>query len=210
APIAALAADQVVSVHGDGSQSTAPFNAGAGDLLVAFVSSDGPPDARQSASVSGAGLAWTNVRRSNGQRGTAEIWTAVSGSPLSAGVVTADQAIPAASGGAPFHLLLSVLTFSHSRGSGASAAASSATGAASATLTTTASGSAVFGVGNDANLTVPRVVPGNEVVLNQAVGTGGDSHWLQGLASPTAGAGLAVSIGETAPIDVPWNFAAVE
>ena len=47
----------------------------AGDAVLAFVSFDGPSGAGgQSATVTGAGLSWTLVKRSNTQPGTSEIW----------------------------------------------------------------------------------------------------------------------------------------
>jgi len=68
-PIAALGASQTVFADGNGPQTTAPLAVGAGHLIVAFVSSDGPVDSPQSLNVSGGGLLWTNVQRANGQRG---------------------------------------------------------------------------------------------------------------------------------------------
>lgn len=51
----------------------------AGDVLVAFLASDGPnaPGGQAFSSVAGGGLAWTLRHRTNGQPGTAEIWQAV-------------------------------------------------------------------------------------------------------------------------------------
>ena len=63
--------DQSVSVTGHGAVTTKAFStAAAGETLVAFAGSDGPAGAgRQSMTVSGGGLTWTLVKRSNGQSG---------------------------------------------------------------------------------------------------------------------------------------------
>src|SRR5258708_2961469 len=56
--------------------STSPFSTGSGnELLLAFVSTDYLSGANTTVSgVSGGGLNWVLVRRTNVQRGTAEIW----------------------------------------------------------------------------------------------------------------------------------------
>ncbi len=73
-----VAIDQSVTRTGAGAITTAAFStAAAGETLLAFVGSDGPAGAgNQQATVSGAGLTWRLVRRSNGRPGDAEIWAA--------------------------------------------------------------------------------------------------------------------------------------
>src|SRR6185503_15929441 len=90
-----FAVDRIVVSEGIGTRVTAPFTTAAPDaVLVAFVSSDGPnTTVRQSATVSGAGLSWTLVRRANAQFGTAEIWTATASSQLVNATVTATQTV---------------------------------------------------------------------------------------------------------------------
>src|SRR6185369_17744043 len=74
-PPGAPVLETTVSVDATGTATTAPFGtAKAGDLLLAFVSAEGPVG--QSASITGAGLAWTLVTRANTRAGTAEIWQA--------------------------------------------------------------------------------------------------------------------------------------
>src|SRR5262249_40229175 len=69
--------DVTVSMDGSGTLQTPAFSTSkSGDLLVAFVAYDGPSTSAQTASVSGAGLNWTLLKRSNSQSGTAEIWAA--------------------------------------------------------------------------------------------------------------------------------------
>jgi hypothetical protein len=210
-PLATLAAAQTVAADGAGSQTTPPFAAGLGHLLVAFVSSDGPVDSPQSITVSGAGLTWTNVQRSNQQQGAAEVWTATSPSDLADATVTASQTQTPADPDAPaFYLSLTVLTFPDARGIGAFSSASGSSGGASVSVTPISSGSLIYAVGNDAGLPGPRIVPDDQVVVREVVGPLGDSHWLQGRAAGVvATAGVAVELSE-APAASPWNFAAVE
>src|SRR6185436_7806787 len=210
-PIATLGAAQTLSADGNGPQTTAPFAVGAGHLLVAFVSSDGPLDSPQSLNVSGGGLTWTNVQRANGQRGSSEVWTAIAPADLSGVTVTADQTQAAGEGAPAFYCSITVMTFPDGRGIGATSNAGGADGAAAVTLSPNSSGSLVLAIGNDANLPAPRLVPDNQVVVHQAVSPGGDSHWLQGLAAgPVAAAGLPIVLNEEPTAAGPWNFAAVE
>ncbi len=60
---------------------------------MAFVGSDGPSGAgRQTVTVSGGGLTWTLVKRSNAQSGDAEIWTAQAANTLTNVTVTSTPA----------------------------------------------------------------------------------------------------------------------
>ena len=64
--------------------SPAFSTAGASDLLVAFIATDYLGGANTTVtSVSGAGLTWTRVARTNTQSGTAEIWCAKAAAALS-------------------------------------------------------------------------------------------------------------------------------
>ena len=65
-----------MSVDGSGAQTTPAFTtAKSGDLLLAFVSSDGQRTG-QTSTVTGAGLTWTLVKRANTRPGVSEIWKA--------------------------------------------------------------------------------------------------------------------------------------
>ncbi len=70
-----LSIDATKSVDGRSAVTTAALGASqTGDLLLAFVSSDGLSG--QTATVSGGGLTWSLVRRANTRLGTSEIWKA--------------------------------------------------------------------------------------------------------------------------------------
>ena len=75
------------------SISSAPLTTTqSGELILAFVMSDGSATSRQSfTSVTGGGLTWQLRQRSNAKRGTAEIWQAVASAPVSNLVVTASR-----------------------------------------------------------------------------------------------------------------------
>src|SRR3954471_4740736 len=88
-PRAAGAASIDTQASGDRSTltntiSTSPFSTHAtNELLLAFISSDSTGGAVQVNGVSGAGLTWVLVGRSNAQLGTAEIWRAFAPAVLS-------------------------------------------------------------------------------------------------------------------------------
>ncbi|HXI28219.1 MAG TPA: PASTA domain-containing protein, partial [Vicinamibacterales bacterium] len=134
--------DVSVFADGTGARTTAPFNAAAGDVLVAFATSDGAPTGTntQSLTVSGAGLAWTRVQRAATARGVAEIWTATASAGLVNATVTSTQSV-ALVNGAAVNQSLTVVAFSGASGIGASNAAGAASGAPSASLVAQAAGS---------------------------------------------------------------------
>jgi len=201
-----FAVDQSVNVTGSGTVTTAPFTtAGSADTLVAFVSSDGAGSGGQTATVSGAGLTWSLVKRANTRPGDAEIWTATASAPLSNATVTARL------GQAGFSAQLTVLAFTGSTGIGASASAAAASGAPAVTLTTTGAGSLSYAVGNDYDSATPRTLGSGQAPVSQWVNTNtGDTFWVQGTSSPSAASGQPVTLNDTAPTADQWNFAAVE
>jgi len=99
---------------------------------------------------------------------------------------------------------------STSSGSPLSAFASGATGGPTVSLTATKAGSLVYGVGNDWNGAVPRVLGANQVMVHEALGASGDTFWMQRLTNPTTAAGIPVLVNDVGPIDHEWNMAAVE
>jgi hypothetical protein len=201
------AVDQSVTRTGTGTVTTPAFStASAGETLLAFVGSDGPSGAgTQTDTVSGAGLTWTLVRRSNGRPGDAEIWAATASSKLAGATVTATPAV----GGRDQQL--TVLTFTGSAGVGASAAASAASGAPGIALTSTAAGSLAFAVGNDYDRAVGRVPAAGQALVSQWIDTRiGDTYWVQGAGPASSAAGQTMTISDTSPSTDQWNLAAVE
>jgi len=176
----------------------------AGELVLAFVASDGPTSGAQTATVSGAGLTWTLVKRANAQLGTAEIWQATTAAPVT-GTVTSTQA----RGG--YDQSLTVVAIQGTSGVGASATAGASSGAPTVSLTTAGAGSLVFGVGNDWDNAIARTLGANQVFQHQWVDSRiGDTYWVQNTTTPSGPAGSVVVLNDTAPTGDRWNFAAVE
>jgi hypothetical protein len=206
-PMTCFVMDAQASVHGTSKVTTPAFHtAMAGETLLAFVSSDGPAKAAgQTVTVTGAGLTWTLVKRSNGQAGDSEIWQATAPAVLSSATVTST---PAKTG---FDQDLTVIAMNGVKGVGASAIGSGASGAPSLKLTTQGAPSLVFAVGHDYDNAVARTLPGNWTMLDQWVDTGpGDTYWTQYTSVPISPAGSVVTASDTAPTTDRWDLAAVE
>ncbi len=201
-----LAVDRSVSVDGKGTVTTAAFStAQPGELLVALATSDGPSSGAQSLTVSGGGLTWTLVRRTNSQHGSAEVWQALASAALTNVTVQATQA----QGGVDQSL--TVVAFTGAAGVGASAGASNVSGAAAVALTTTAPGSLVFGAGNDWDAATARTLGTGQSMVHQWVDTGsGDTFWAQRQTAPITVSGTSVTLNATVPSNDRWNLTAVE
>src|ERR1041384_7502749 len=84
-----------VTAFGDGStasttvQTSAFSTTASNELLLAYISADSVSGANTVTAVSGGGLTWTLVKRTNNQGGDAEIWRAFATSTLSNVKVTA-------------------------------------------------------------------------------------------------------------------------
>jgi hypothetical protein len=198
--------DATTSRDGVGPVTTPAFSTVApGELIVAFVSTGGPPGSVQTATVSGAGLTWTLGRRANARLGTSELWVATASAALTNVTVSASTS----AGG--FDISLTVVTFRGATGVGASAGASAARGAPRVALTATRANSLVFGVANDWDRAIARTVPADQVMVHQFLDTAArDTYWAQRLSGPTPSAGQVVTLNDTAPTNDQWNFAAVE
>ena len=200
-----LEIDKVVFSDGSGTRTSPTISTSkAGELLLAFVASDGPQSGGQTAAVTGGGLTWTLVRRVNSQPGSSEIWKAVASGLLTNATVTSTPGI------AGFNQSLTVVSFSGTGGTGASVGASGIS-APAVSLTTTKAGSLVYGVGNDWDRAVARTVGDSQSMVHQWVETGvGDTFWVQKRTAPTGAAGSVVQLNDTAPTTDRWNLVAVE
>jgi hypothetical protein len=196
-----------VNVHGSTTVTTPSFHtAAAGEVLVAFVSADGPTGSgQQHATVSGAGLTWTLVKRSNSQPGDAEVWQATAPSVLSGATVTSTASAKG------FGQSLTVIGMEGVSGIGASVAGSAGSGAPNVSLTTTSPTSLVFAVGHDWDNAIARTLPSGWVLLDQWLNTAaGDTFWSQYTNTPTGPAGSVVTVNDAAPTNDQWNMVAVE
>src|SRR5262245_187537 len=149
--------------------TTAAFSTtSTNQLLLAFIGADDSSAGNTVTSVTGGGLTWALVLRTNARRGTAEIWRAFAPAALTNVTVTATMAQNCASS-------LTVLSFrgvdtSGTNGSGAIGAtrsANGATGGPTGSVTTTRAGSWVFAVGDDWDRPVARTLGPNQSLVHQ-------------------------------------------
>lgn len=208
--VSAIVQDAIVSgdrgTNGTTVTTTAFSTSFPDELLLAFVSAgSGTVN-----TVSGGGLTWELVKRTNIQTGTAEIWRAFSTTTLSNVAVTANLSASTTSS-------ITVMTCrgvdtSGTNGSGAIGAtqsASSGNGAPTATLTTTRDGSGVGGVGTDTENNVARTVGTNQSLVHQYM-PGNNTYWVQAINAPVPAEGTLARINDTAPNNDRYNLTIVE
>jgi hypothetical protein len=207
---AALSVDAMVSSHaGVSTAITSPAfsTTQPGELVVAFVTADGPlaANGQTISGVTGGGLTWRLRQRTNAQAGTSEIWTAVASSVLSNVTVRATH-----SGNFMGSMTVASFIGADTTTDGAVGTANATTGAPSASLTTTKAGSWVWGVGNDWDRAQARTVGSGQTKVDEYLASVGDTFWVQRQTNPTAGAGTAVTINDTAPTNDRWNLSSIE
>ena len=194
-----------VTATGTTTATASLSTATAGDLVVAFVAGDGPSSGGETATVSGGGLTWTLVGRTNTELGTSEIWSARATGTLSSAAIKASLS---KAGG--YTVSLTVIAYSGASGIGSHTGASARTGAPKASLTTTAAGSWVFAVGNDWDRAVDRTLGPNQTLVSEATEAAGDTYWVQSTTAPTASARTLVTISDTAPTTDRWNLELID
>ena len=214
--VANLAIDAKVFTDGTNASSSIvspAFSTSSGnELLLAFVATDYVGGTNTTVTgVTGAGLTWALVIRSNQQSGTAEIWRAFATTPLTGVTVTA--ALSQSVGSSMTVVSYAGVDATGTNGSGAVGATltkSAATGAPSAALTTTRNNSWVFGVGDDFDNGIARTTSAGQTLVHQYLSAAGDTYWVQMQNNPTPASGTSVSISDTAPTSDRWNLALVE
>ena len=204
-PANLIGKEVTLSVDGAGSLTTPQFStATVGDLLIAFVSYDGPSGGGQTATVSGAGQVWTLLERSNTQLGTSEIWSARIDGTVSGVTVTATP------GGGGYHGSLTLIAFTNAFGTSVVGRTGAPSGAPDIPLPGVISGDWVFAVGNDWDRAVARTPISGQVLVHQKLDTTtGDTFWVQSTTAPST-ANAVVDIHDSAPTSDQWNYAAVE
>ncbi len=210
-PPPSLALDKTVTTRQStgGTTISAPAltTAAPGELLLAFVSSDGASAGGQSISgINGGGLTWTLRSRANAQAGTAEIWQAVAAAKLTNATITATRA----KGGYQGAITVAAFSGADTTLGGATGSASAASGAPTASLVTTRAGSWVWGVGEDWDKAAARTVGPGQTLVDQFLSPSGDTFWTQRQTATTAAAGTTVTINDTAPTADRWDLALVE
>jgi hypothetical protein len=182
------------------------------ELLLAFVAADQLSAASTTVgSVAGGGLTWVLAVRTNGQRGTSEIWRAFATTALSNMTVTATLSQSVVSS-------ITIMSFtgvsasgtSGSGAVGATGSGSAASGAPTASLVTTAANSWVLGVGNDFDNAIPRTPAPGQSIVHQALPSVGDTYWVQMVVGAIPVAGTTATINDTAPVTDRYNLSIVE
>jgi chitodextrinase len=196
------------STTGTSITSPALTTSGPSELLVAFVSSDGPraSGGETFSTVTGGGLTWTLRKRVNTRFGTSEIWTTPAASVVTNITVKATRSSGSYTGS------ITVAAFQNASLTtiGATGGASASSGAPSSSLTATKTGSVVWGVGNDWDKATTRTASANQTLVDQFLASsGGDTYWVQKLNSPST-AGQTMTISDTAPTSDQWNLATIE
>lgn len=201
----APAIEATASGSGTGTATAQVAAPTAGDLLVAFVGSDGPAgSSAQASTVTGGGLTWARAGRESRQGGAAEIWTARASTPPSGAIIRATAAI------GNYGEALTVIAVANSPGIGAITTSEAARGGPSGTLTTRLDDSLVVAAGNDWLRAAARVAGAHQTVLHQTLAASGDTYWAQATAGRIPTAGTTVTIDDTAPVADPYNLVLAE
>jgi hypothetical protein len=182
----------------------------ANELLVAFVSADDTAAGNRVTGITGGGLTWELVLRTNARRGTAEIWRAFAAAALSNVTVTATLAQSVASS-------ITVVSFKGADTTGVNGAAAigatrsaSGIGAPTGTVTTTRAGSWVFGVGTDWDTPTARTLGPNQTMIHQYMPPVGDTYWVQRMTTATPLSGTSVTINDVSPTGDQFNLSICE
>jgi RHS repeat-associated protein len=191
-----------------GSSVTSPTvtTKARGELLLALVSVDGPAGKTQQVTkVTGGGLTWKLVTRSDGQQGTAEVWQAYATGTLSKVKIAADFRYGRSDGA------IIVAAFSGAQeATGAHATGAKSTGGPTVTLKTTGTDSTIWAVGEDpGHATSRKPDSGQSLALQVDDSKGKATFWAQHT-GVIAASGTSVKTGDTAPTGDKWNLAAVE
>jgi len=195
------------------SNTTSSFSTtAANELLLAFISSDNTSTPNTTVTgITGGGLTWQLVQRTNVQLGTAEIWRAFATSQLSNATVAVSFSQSVANS-------VTIVGFlgadpSGTNGSGAIGAIGTGNanpGTPTASLVTTRNNSWVFGVGNDWDKALSRTVGTNQSLVHQNLSTVNDTYWVQGENLPTPASGTTVLLNDTAPATDRYNLSIIE
>ncbi len=178
----------------------------ANELLLAYVATDWNSGQNTSVTgVSGGGLTWSLVRRTNVQSGTSEIWMALAPARLTNATVTATLS-------QNVYASLTVMSYSGVDPSTPIGAVASGNGKTtpSASLVTTRNNSWVFGVGNDFDRATSRTPGSNQKLVSQYLAPVGDTYWVQMQNLPTPLKGTTVYISDTSPNNDRYNLSLVE
>jgi subtilisin family serine protease len=184
--------------------SPALTTVGGNELILAFVSVDGPRNkAQKVTSVTGGGLTWTLAARANTTWGSAEVWQAYATSRVVSAKVSAKLAFTGFDGS------ITVAAFTGAADRVATAAVGNGlTGAPTAVLGSVQAGSLVWASGHNWSRAQTVTVPTGHSVVHQFVDTQvQDTFWTQATSATSANA---VTVSTLTPNTGRWQLAAVE
>ncbi|MGO9976846.1 MAG: DUF6531 domain-containing protein [Solirubrobacteraceae bacterium] len=199
-----VAVDSTVTTHKLGKHGTLSALVTAkqpNDLLLAFVSAQGPGGSRQTSTTpKSKGLKWVRVAQNSSRGGIVTIWQAHASRN---GRVTVATKIGKPSSQA----LLTVAVFGPGATVGAHATTTGKRGTPTVKVRTTSSGTVVWGVGHDADSgAVRKPDSGQRLVTHLQSRKNHDASWIQDTTVRKAGA---IRIGDRAPASKSWLLAAV-
>ena len=154
--------------------------------------------------MTGSGLSWKLVERSNAATGDSEVWMARARKILTRGEVTSTLS------NRGYDELLTVIAMDGVSAVGSRARAAGGTGVPHVQLATSAATSLVFAVGNDADRAMARTRPSGWVPLDQwSDARASNTFWSEYTNQPTGRSGSTVAV-TAGPVTDRWNLAAVE
>jgi uncharacterized protein (TIGR03437 family) len=181
----------------------------ANELLLAFIGTSSTTGTETVRGVTGAGLTWTLVRRSNTAAGTAEIWRAFSPKTLNGVSVVATLC-------ANLRGSLTVVTFSGvdttnngSAAIGDNDAWSANTSELDAFIVTSRNQSLVIGIGNDASQATSRTPASGQSIVHEFVDAPAGNYWVQRVTNAIAATGTRVVL-KASPATTSVNLTSVE
>ena len=192
--------------------SPALTTSAANELLLAFIATDRASLPNTTVkNITGAGLTWVLVNRTNTEPGTAEIWRAFAPAVLTNVRITATLSQSVVSS-------MTIVGFTGAantgtNGSGAIGAVGSGFDsriAPTASLTATQSGSLVVGVGNDWDNAIARTPVAGQTLMHQDFSSTQDTYWVQRVNAATTAKGQLVTLADSAPATDHFNLSICE
>jgi len=197
-PVAIAATAKTHSTTKRGKLSAGPLTtSSANELLLAFVSAQGPAHGQRVGGITGGGLHWSRVTEATSPQGTSSIWQARAPIPLGHATFTATLAKTGYSG------ILDVVAFAPGATVGVVAKRSGSHTPPSLTLNASAA-AMILAVAHDSGPAHARRALGGNHITDQALGgKHGGTSWT--LSAP----GGTAAIGLGGPKSASWSLAAV-
>jgi hypothetical protein len=203
-----VSVDTKVTVLGESKVTAKVSTTTPGDLIVAYVFGDAGTGAKANefATVSGGGLTWKLVARSNAERSDAEVWVARASGRLQNAAVTITGKFTGFDEGA------TIVAYKNAVGIGAAVAAHAAKGAPTATLKTLGFDTYVYGVGVDWGHYILRTPGAGQVILSQPTDKDADKEtfWVQMVTKVVPNSATSVTLNDTKPTADHYDMVVVD